>query len=99
VVSHLARPDWPELLRRWRRVIAELYALNREKRFGRLRWFARTIAMPLSVVPHLFRVARSKKLPNAHARLAAAGVLVVHRLWRTGFMLRLMFQRPVAVTR
>jgi GT2 family glycosyltransferase len=94
VVSHLARPDWHELLRRWRRVIAELYVLNSEKPFGRLRWIAKTLAMPLSVAPHLVRVARSDKLPNARARLAAAGVLVAHRLWRTGVMFRLAFPFP-----
>ena len=42
--------------------------------------------MPASVLPHLVRVARSRRLPNAGLKLAAAWVLVRHRLWRTRLM-------------
>lgn len=90
VVSHLARPTWGDLLARWRRVLAEHYRLARERRFGRIRWAAKTLAMPLSVAPHLLRVARSERL-QPHARAKAAAVLLAHRLWRTGHMARLLF--------
>ncbi len=90
VVRHLARPSWRELLVRWRRVLAEHYRLANERRFGRLRWACKTAAMPLSAVPHLWRVARSGKLPDRRARAEAAAVLVAHRLWRAGHMARLL---------
>ena len=94
VVSHLARPSWPDLLARWRRVLAEHHLLMRETSHGRLRWAVKTAAMPWSAVPHLLRVLRSDRLPDARAKAAAAAVLVAHRLWRTGYMARLMVAVP-----
>ncbi len=92
-VSHLARPSWPDLLSRWRRVLAEHHELAMEQRFGRARWAVKTAAMPLSAGPHLLRVLRSGQLPHARAKAAAAVVLVAHRLWRTGYMARLLMSR------
>lgn len=89
-VSHLARPSWRDLLSRWRRVLAEHHQLALERRFGRARWAAKTVAMPLSAGPHLLRVLRSDQLPHARAKAAAAAVLLAHRLWRTGYMTRLL---------
>jgi GT2 family glycosyltransferase len=91
-VSHLARAHWPDLLSRWRRVIAEHHALTREKPLWVVRWLAWTAGMPFSIGPHLIRLIRSHRLPNRRAKLAAAAVLVTHRLWRTGFMMRLLFE-------
>jgi GT2 family glycosyltransferase len=90
MVSHLARPGWPELLTRWRRVLAEHYTLTREKPLGLLRWMAWTAGMPLATVPHLARVLRSDRLPGARLKAAAASVLIAHRIWRTGYMIRLL---------
>ncbi len=86
IVSHYARRDWAELATRWRRVIREHYLLTSERRFGNLRWTAKTMLMPASVLPHLLRVARSRRLPTAGLKLSAATVLVRHRLWRTRLM-------------
>lgn len=94
VVSHLARSDWSELLRRWRRVLAEHYLLTREKPFGRLRWAARTGAMPLSIGPHSVKLLRSERLPGLREKASAMAVLVAHRLWRTYYMARLMVAPP-----
>jgi cellulose synthase/poly-beta-1,6-N-acetylglucosamine synthase-like glycosyltransferase len=94
VVSHLARPDWSELLRRWRRVIAEHYLLTQEKSFGSLRWAAWTAGMPLSIGPHSLRVLRSERLSNLREKGSAITVLVAHRLWRTYYMTKLMMTPP-----
>ena len=93
-VCHLARADWQDLLKRWRRVIAEHYLLTREKPAGLLRWLAWTAAMPLSIAPHLIRIIRSPRLPRASTKIAAARILVAHRFWRTGYMLRLLAMPP-----
>ncbi len=90
-VTHLARAHWSDLLGRWRRVIAEHYALTREKPFWVLRWLAWTFGMPLSIGPHLVRLVRSDRLPKRQSKAAAAAVLIGHRLWRTGFMMRMLF--------
>jgi GT2 family glycosyltransferase len=89
LVKHPARPQWGDLLQRWRRVSAEHYRLTREKSFGLLRWLAWTAGMPLSIAPHILRVLASDQLPSARARAGALVVLVGHRLWRTGYMARL----------
>jgi hypothetical protein len=94
IVSHFARSDWPELLKRWRRVLAEHYLLTREKPFGMLRWAARTGGMPLSIAPHSLKVLRSDRLLSARDKLSSLAVLVAHRLWRTYYMARLMVVPP-----
>jgi GT2 family glycosyltransferase len=91
IVSHAARLSWRDLLHRWRRVIAEHRSLSRQKPLSHLRWLARTLAMPLSIGPHLIRVIRSKRLPDRRAKAEVAAVLIAHRLWRTYFMAQLLF--------
>lgn len=96
VVSHPARCAWPELLARWRRVLQEHYVLASEQPFGRLRWTAKTVAMPLSIAPHFLRVLRSDRLPDVRSKIAAGAVLIAHRLWRTAYMTRLLATSPRA---
>jgi GT2 family glycosyltransferase len=96
VVSHLARSDWPDLLRRWRRVLAEHYLLTEEKPFGTLRWAAWTAGMPLSIIPHSVKVLRSEHLHRLQDKALAIAVLIAHRLWRTYYMVRLMISPPTS---
>jgi cellulose synthase/poly-beta-1,6-N-acetylglucosamine synthase-like glycosyltransferase len=94
VVSHLARSDWPELLMRWRRVLSEHYLLTREKPFGTVRWTVWTGGMPLSIVLHSVKVLRSERLLSSRDKVSALAVLLMHRLWRTYYMARLMVVPP-----
>jgi glycosyltransferase involved in cell wall biosynthesis len=94
VVSHLARSDWQELLKRWRRVLAEHYLLTREKPLGTLRWAVRTAGMPLSIIPHSVKVLRSERLFSWRDKVSAIAVLIAHRLWRSYYMGRLMIAPP-----
>jgi cellulose synthase/poly-beta-1,6-N-acetylglucosamine synthase-like glycosyltransferase len=94
VVSHLARSDWPELLRRWRRVLSEHYLLTREKPFGTVRWTVWTGGMPLSILLHSVKVLRSEHLLSSRDKVSALAVLLAHRLWRTYYMARLMVIPP-----
>jgi cellulose synthase/poly-beta-1,6-N-acetylglucosamine synthase-like glycosyltransferase len=99
VVSHLARSDWEGLLKRWRRVLAEHHRLTREKPRGFLRWVLWTIGMPLSIGPHAVRVLRSQRLHSLRRKLSAIAVLIVFRLWRTGYMVRLAIAPPPLTAR
>jgi cellulose synthase/poly-beta-1,6-N-acetylglucosamine synthase-like glycosyltransferase len=99
VVSHLARSEWSELLRRWRRVLTEHYLLTEERRFGTLRWAVWTGGIPLSIVPHSVKVLRSQRLPRFQDKASAIAVLVAHRLWRTYYMGRLMVAPPTSQAR
>lgn len=88
IVSHPARRDWPELRRRWARIVDEHAALARERPGWRARWALKALAMPLSIPPHALRVLRHPRLPLLSTRLGAVGVLARLRIWRMASMLR-----------
>jgi len=91
VVGHPARRNWKDLELRWARMEAEHFLLCRERRWGRLQFVIKAVAMPLSVVPHASQVLRTRRLPNLRARLGAIFVLGRLRLWRAKRMLTLAF--------
>ena len=82
VVGHPARRTWSELHAKWARVSSESYLLMRPKPLGRLRWMARTWALPLSAIAHTPRVLRSRELPDGGAKMRALKTLYQIRLWR-----------------
>ena len=90
-VGHPARRSWKDLEQRWARMEAEHFLLCQERRWGRLRFVMKAIAMPLSVVPHVGKVLRTSRLPNQRARLDAIVVLTRLRFWRARRMLSLVF--------
>lgn len=95
LVTHPPRRNWAELTRKWKRVSEELYAIACSRPHGRLVWFARSLAMPLSAIAHLPRMLAHKEL-TIGGRLRGAGVLVSIRLWRMVYGLRLMIKAPAA---
>lgn len=82
IVTHPARVDWPGLLRKWRRLEQESFALASEQPRGRLRWLIRSFALPPSILAHAPRVLRSPMLANDAERWGALKVLARLRLWR-----------------
>ncbi len=93
VVGHPARWDWGQLQRRWARMIAEDYELIRERRFGTLTFALKALVMPLSILPHALKVARSGRLQGMRARTGAIAVLVRLQLWRAREMMRVIAVR------
>ena len=89
MVAHPARRNWADLWKKWDRVNRETYALHLEQPYGRLKWLARTLALPASAAVHMLKIARSDQLYTMRQRLAAAAVLVRIRLarMRHGFQL------------
>lgn len=81
-IAHPARADWSELTRKWSRLNREALKLSEEKRLGRWRWAARNLLLPVSIIPHALKIARSAKLPDRQARLRALGTLAALRMWR-----------------
>jgi GT2 family glycosyltransferase len=90
VVTHPARRDWPELQRKLGRMAKETYHLTLETPRGRLRWLARTLALPASAFAHAPKALTSPALPDAGARWRATAMLFRSRFWRTGENLRLL---------
>lgn len=82
IVSHPARPDWNALLLKWRRLQAEGFALALEEPHGRLKWLARSWALPASILVHGYSVLRSPKLDNTGEKARALLTLARIRLWR-----------------
>lgn len=94
-VGHPARRDWEALLAKWRRIMAEQYALTRARPLGRLRWLARTWLLPPSILPHGLRLLASPRLAGSGARLRGLAVLARLRLWRFVEAHRLLLKSPV----
>ncbi|ONF95402.1 glycosyltransferase family 2 protein [Sphingomonas jeddahensis] len=82
VVGHPARADWPSLMRKWRRLHAELFANALMRRGGRLRWLVASAAMPASILAHLPRILVSPALAGHRERALGAATLARLRLWR-----------------
>ena len=94
VVSHPARRNWSELIRKWRRITREGYLLMIEQPHGRLLWFARSFLVLASPLAQSFQVLRSPKLHTARERWAAIRVLLRLRLWRFVECQRLLVENP-----
>ena len=90
IVGHPARKAWPELVAKWRRTIAESYALISEKRGGRVWWLLRTLALPASAVAHTPKVLASPELPTMGQKTAALATLFRIRFWRVAEALRVL---------
>lgn len=83
IVSHPARRDWSELIRKWERIVAERWTgFDRTGALGALRWILLAAATALSTAPHLLQVITSAELKSARDRIAAASVLARIRWWR-----------------
>lgn len=89
-VAHPARSDWPQLLRKWKRLNVEAYNLQRTRPLGRARWAIRSLALPLSIVPHARRVMSAPGLDHGIERRRAVATLVRLRLWRFADAWRLL---------
>lgn len=81
LVGHPARRTWSELVRKWRRLNTETFAVFAARPYGRLRWMLRSCLLPLSALAHTPRVLTSRKLPS-NRKLAALGILYRLRAWR-----------------
>jgi glycosyltransferase involved in cell wall biosynthesis len=88
-VGHPARRDWPELVNKWRRLNRETFLLNESRGGGRVRWIARSLAMPASAIVHTPKVLMTKELSDLGARMRALSTLYGIRCWRMVDGLRL----------
>ncbi|MCB2112116.1 MAG: glycosyltransferase [Parvularculaceae bacterium] len=94
IVSHPARRDWSELVRKWERIVAERWAgFEGRGLIGASAWLGLAAATALSTAPHLLRVATSAELASVRDRAAAASVLARLRWWRARRMASLLFAK------
>ncbi|ETX13219.1 hypothetical protein OCH239_12640 [Roseivivax halodurans JCM 10272] len=86
-VAHPTRQDWPELMRKWRRLTDEAWGLKGRSGGARAKWVLQALAMPASALAHLPKVLTHPNL-SASEKRAAALTLLRLRLVRMGWMLR-----------
>ena len=96
LVYHPARKSFAELESKWDRHIAHDFATVRSRRLWWPRWVTRSVAIAISPVLELRRVACSDRLSGLRARaLALAGVTRI-RIYRVRIMLALAFGATAA---
>jgi glycosyltransferase involved in cell wall biosynthesis len=82
IVRHPARCRWPELKRKWDRVIPERIRLMQEGRFWRLRVLAHAAVVVVSPAFHWVRVVASPRLVGLRGKLVGLYGLVMVRSYR-----------------
>lgn len=93
-LAHPARRDWPELRRKWRRLVGEMFCLARQRRGHPVLWITRTWMMLFATPMALVKIARSRQVSAPGDRLNAAAVLVRLRVWRFVRAHQLVALRP-----
>ena len=94
-VGHPSRSDWPALRRKWARVTAELFLVNGTTPVARLRWLAKALTMPISILIHAPKVIQHPALRGPRERIAGLGTLARLRLLRASWMLRQVMGLPI----
>lgn len=90
-VYHPARTDIAQVKRKWDRHLGHFYADHQTKRFGTLKWLARTAAIAVSPLKEIVTCATSDRLSGFGNRLKAWRCLTYTRFYRTRIMLWLAF--------
>ncbi len=85
-VYHPARTSFADLFRKWDRQMAHDYSDAAKSLRGRLKWAAKTLAMAVSPLAELPRVALSDRLSGLRCRSLAFVCLLRIRVYRAGIM-------------
>ncbi len=91
IVYHPARRNFDELAKKWERHVAHDFAQARLKPGWWPRWMLRSVAVALSPIAEVVRIASSDRIQGWRARwLALVGVIMI-RLYRSAIMLSIGF--------
>ena len=80
-ITHPARRDWGELMRKWRRMNQEAHALKADRPYARALWLARSVAVGGSWLVHAPRVLTAPGFTAAE-RAKGLATLMALRTWR-----------------
>jgi GT2 family glycosyltransferase len=92
IIYHPARTTFEELTRKWDRHIAHAYERNPPTGIASLRWLARAVALAVSPLAELPRVATSPRISGLRARGLALACLTRIRLWRARRMVQVLLR-------
>ena len=87
---HPARVDFSELQQKWDRHMAHDFTDAWVNLGGKLKWAVKSLAMGISPLAEIFRIAASDRIDGPYNKLLAFGGLARIRLYRAGRMLQLM---------
>jgi glycosyltransferase involved in cell wall biosynthesis len=89
-VFHPARDHFAELAQKWDRHSAHDYAAAQSRAGGRLKFIAKTLAMPLSPLAEIRQILTTDRVTGVSARWQALAGLVRIRLYRARIMMYLL---------
>lgn len=89
-VYHPAREGFSELRQKWDRHMAHDFTDSRNRPFGRIKWLLKALAMGISPVAEVPRIAGSDRIHGLRSRMLALGALVYIRAYRAGRMFQLL---------
>jgi glycosyltransferase involved in cell wall biosynthesis len=100
MVYHPARRSIDELFQKLERHVSHDFAIFAGRRFGRLKWFARALAVFVSPIFETLRIARSRRISGLRARWRAGAVVFRLRAYRAKQMIMLLLNptRPTMST-
>ena len=90
IVGHPARRSWADLMKKWKRMNAELFGLSLRKPRGRFLWLVRSLMLPLSAFVMMPKAVTDTSLTTVGQRLAAIVTLYKVRFWQIGYSLGLL---------
>ena len=86
-VSHPSRADWSALSSKWRRLTSEMFLTEGPGAARRLRWAAKALLMPVSVLIHAPKVLRHPDLTALEKRRALIALMrlrIMRMVWMLG---------------
>lgn len=95
-VKHPSRGTWESLTMKWGRLVREELALTRNSSIFTLRWTAKCMALPLSLLADLPRVWFCPRLNGPSERILGSWTLIKLRFWRMKKMLKMRDLQPTA---
>lgn len=89
LVYHPPRRNWAELKHKWQRITLESFNLICEEPNGKLKWFLKCLAMPLSIIIHAPRLFNSYHI-SFYSKIRGIIILIIVRIFRMEQGLKLL---------
>lgn len=93
IIYHPAREAFDEIFQKWARHSRHDFAELRHEQWALLKWTWRTFLVLGSIPIHSFKVIASSRLKGFLPKLKAIMALAIIRLYRIGYMLRMVFNK------
>jgi len=93
IIYHPAREEFSELFQKWARHSRHDFAELESKKWALVKWFWRALMVLGSIPIHSLKVITSDRLKGIGQKSKAIAALAIIRLYRVGFMLRMVFNK------